>query len=168
MRRLAAALGLAVLAAAASAAPPAPELLFACRDDDWSVTLLGTADGRLLLETRPGGAGMGNVASSWDEVREGYVGGQQGGHQSHIRLYDGFRQIILFEGEDGQLAENPGRIYAGALSITERNPQQDFSIACAADDTNIAIVANVRRWAERSGAKLPLPEQDGSPFDAWF
>jgi hypothetical protein len=167
MRRLAAALSL-VLAVAASAASPAPELLFACRDDNWSVTLLGTENGRLLLETRPSGAGMGNVASNWDEVREGYVIGQQGGHQSHIRLYDGFRQIILFEGEDGQLTESPGRIYAGALTITERNPQQDFSIACAADDTNIGIVANVRRWAESNGAKPPLPEEDGSPFDAWF
>lgn len=168
MRGLVAAIGLAVLTATANAAVPEPEVLFECRDDAWSVTLIGTEDGRLLLETRPQGAGIGNVASSWDEVREGYVVGQQGGHQSHIRLYDGLRQIILFEGEDGQLANNPGRTYAGALTITERNPQQDFAIACTADETNVGLVANVRRWAESSGAKLPQPEEDGSPFDAWF
>lgn len=168
MRRLAAALGLAVLAATVHAAVPKPTVLFACRDDDWSVVLLGTEDGRLLLETRPSGAGMGNVTSSWDEVREGYVGGQQGGHQHHIRFYDGFRQIILFEGENGQLTESPGHIYAGALTITERNPQQDFRIACAADETNIGLVENVRRWAASSGAKAPLPEEVGSPFNAWF
>lgn len=168
MRRPAAAFGLAMLAVAAHAAEPASDILFACSADAWSVTLIGTDDSRLLLETRPSGAGIGNVTSNWDEVREGYVGGQQGGHQHHLRLYDGFRQIILFEGEDGQLTENPGRTYAGALTITERNPQQDFSIACAADETNIGLVENVRRWAARTGAKPPLPEEDGSPFDAWF
>lgn len=167
MRRLVAALGLAMMATAAPGAPPTPPL-FSCRDADWTATLIGTEDGRLLLETRPSARGMGNVASSWEEVREGYVGGQGGGHQSHLRLFDGFRQIILFEGEDGSLADRPGRTYAGALTITESNPQQDFRIDCAATPDNAALLDNVRAWAARTGAKPPLPEDEGGPFDAWF
>lgn len=169
MWRFAGALALAMSAQAGAAGTPSDQVLFRCSDDAWNVTLYGTGDGRLLLETRSTGAGnIGNVASSWDEVREGYVRGQGGGHQRHLRLFDGFRQIILFAGEDGELADQPGRTYAGALTITERNPQQDFAVTCMTDETNAALLDNVRAWAERTGAKTPVPEEEGGPFDAWF
>ena len=67
-----------------------------------------------------------------------------------------------------RLADRPGRTYAGALTITESNPQQDFRIDCAATPDNAALLDNVRAWAARTGAKPPLPEEEGGPFDAWF
>ena len=155
------------VALAASAANP-PQTLFECSDQRWRVSLLGTDDGRLVLLTAPHGRGMGNAQSAWDEVRQGYVVGQQGGHQSHIRLYDGVRHIILFEGEDGQLADRPGRTYAGAVTQTARDPQQDFSVVCAADAINGALVENLIDWAERTGVPRPEAEEPDSPFNGWF
>ena len=66
----------AAAAMSVSAVPATPpQVLFDCRNDDWAVELLGTADKRLILFTTPlkGGGRMGNAASSWDEVREGHV-----------------------------------------------------------------------------------------------
>lgn len=161
----------AAAASSVSAVPATPpQVLFDCRNDDWAVELLGTDDKRLILFTTPlkGGGRMGNAQSSWDEVREGHVIGQGGGHQRHIRLSDGVRQIILLEGTDGSLADRPGRTYAGALTITKTNPAQDFRIDCPASETNASLVANVAEWAKRVGAPLPRAEDEGGPFDAWF
>jgi hypothetical protein len=161
----------AAAATSVSAVPATPsQVLFDCRDDNWAVELVGTADQRLILFTRPlkGGGRMGNAQSSWDEVREGHVIGQGGGHQRHIRLFDGVRQIILLEGLDGSLASRPGRTYAGALTITPTNPAQDFRIDCPASQINTSLVANVTGWAERVGASRPRAEDEGGPFDAWF
>lgn len=172
MRRLSA---LALSASLAGAAPAAAagqgvETLFACEDAEWAVTLLGTEDGRLLLVTNPKAlpGARANYASTWEEIREGRVIGQQGGRQSHIRLFDGIRQIVLFEGVDGELADEPGRTYAGAFTQTEKNPEQDFAIDCEASETNAALARNLTRWAGETGTLPPLPEPEDGPFDGWF
>ena len=151
-----------------SAERPTP--LFSCSDDKWSVELIGTSDGRLVLSTNKAGVAntVGNVEMSWQEVRNGYVVGQGGGHQSHLRLFDGVRQIILFEGEDGSLADRPGRTYAGVQTIAETNPSQDFEIECAATRVNVELLSNVLRWAQQVGGPLPVPEEAGGPYDVWF
>lgn len=146
------------------------ETLFHCRDDMWDVRLLGAPDGKLVLVTNPHameGATAG-ANSNWQDIREGYLVGQQGGHQGHIRLYDGHRQIILFEGMDGDLADRPGRTYAGALTQTDANPAQDFRVECEAGETNRQLTENLRDWAERTGGPAPVPEDAGGPFDGWF
>ena len=172
LRRVARWLIAGAAAATSVSAVPAtqPQRLFDCRNDAWAVELLGTVDKRLILLTRSlqGGGRMGNAQSSWSEVREGRVVGQGGGHQAHIRLFDGMRQVILFEGEDGALADRPGRTYAGALTITESNPAQDFRIDCPASEINAQLLENVAAWAERTGAPRPTSEDEGGPFDGWF
>ncbi|HEX4848903.1 MAG TPA: hypothetical protein VFV30_12230, partial [Novosphingobium sp.] len=165
---LAAATGCAVSGTAA--APAAPQVLFDCRDASWHVELLGTDDKRLVLVTTPltGERRMGNAQSSWDEVRLGHVVGQGGGHQRHIRLFDGVRHVILLEGVDGSLADKPGRTYAGVVTQTPANPKQDFEIACPSGRVNAKLVDNVWQWAQRVGAPLPKDEDEGGPFDGWF
>lgn len=165
---LAAATGYAVTGTAAT--PALPELLFECGDDQWKVELLGTDDKRLILITNPltGSGRMGNAQSNWDEVRLGHVVGQGGGHQRHIRLFNGMRHVILLEGMDGSLTDQPGRTYASVLTRTLAKPEQELEIACAAGQVNTKLVDNVRQWAKRVGAPLPRDEDVGGPFDAWF
>ena len=171
--------GVLALALAAGAATPggtvaqpvpAPAILFDCADRAWSVKLLAPDSGSLVLITSPNdrAEAIGNVTASWDDVRKGHVVGQGGGHQSHIRLFDGVRSFILFEGEDGALADQPGRTYAGVVTITQSAPDQDFQIDCPATQTNARLVASVAEWSARVGAKPPRGEDEGGPFDGWF
>lgn len=155
---------------AAPAQASFPEVLFACSDARWSVELLGTADGRLLLTTsEPGRPGaIAAAAMSWDEVRERQASNRRGAYQRHLRLSEGGRQIILFEGAGGALVGRASPKFAGVLTITEPNPAQDFRVDCPADDTNRSLLANVAAWAARTGASLPTPEEPGGPFDRAF
>ncbi|ANU06500.1 hypothetical protein [Paraurantiacibacter namhicola] len=163
-------MAIGALAATPAGASKTPQVLFECKDADWSVRLLGTGDGKLVLITSrlSGPPSTAGVTSSWREVREGRVTGQEGGHQSHLRLHDGYRQIILFEGRSGNLSDNPGETHAGAMTFTQRNPAQDLRVTCEADETNAKLVENTVKWAEQTGGPVPQPEDEGGEFDAWF
>jgi hypothetical protein len=149
---------------------PAPAILFDCADQAWSVKLLALDHGRLVLMTNPTGrtGATGKATASWEDIRHGFVVGQGGGHQSHVRLFDGVRSSILFEGVDGALADRPGRTYAGVVTITEAAPDQDFQMECPATTANARIVDGVTEWAARSGAQPPRGEDVDGPFDGWF
>ena len=105
----------------------------------------------------------------WTETRTGRVVGQLGGHQSHVRLYDGQRNIIFYEGLDGELADRPGRTYAGVVEVGPSGMEEPKALAeCEASATNRALLDNVRTARETAG-KPPFPEEDaGSAFDGWF
>lgn len=157
--------GMAAHAGANGGEPP--ETLFACADADHDVVLQGSAEGTLVLLSRSGSATSAQATSSWQLVREGYVNGQGGGYQSHVRLYDGTRHTILFEGANGALSDDPDHAYAGVATQNPDDPAQDFRFECAVDATNADVVSNLRKWAERTGGPAPEPEE-GDAFDGWF
>ncbi len=144
------------------------ETLFACADADHDFVLQGSADGRLVLLSSSGSATSAHVESSWQLVREGYVNGQGGGYQSHVRLYDGVRHVILFEGANGSLTDDPGRAYAGVATQNDGDPAQDLRFECEADVPTTDVVGRVRKWSQRTGGPAPEAEEPGGPFDGWF
>ncbi len=145
-----------------------PETLFACADGEHDVVLQGSADGRLVLLFGSGSAKSAHAASSWQEVREGYVNGQGGGYQSHVRLYDGMRHVILFEGANGSLTDDPGRSYAGVATQNDGDPAQNLRLECEAAVPATDVVGRVREWSEGTGGPTLQAEEQGGPFDGWF
>ncbi len=145
-------------------------ILFNCQDKNWSVQLIGTDSGQLVLTTKPLSDSpiTGNSTSNWQEIRSGHVTGQEGGHQRHIRLFDGRRHTILFEGRNGQLSDDPGRTYAGVASFEPSDPQRSFAVNCAADTHNANVAENVRAWLLGAGLPAPIEEVEGGEFDAWY
>lgn len=129
-------------------------------------------DGSLVLEIEApaeGGVGVSTWLHAWTDIRTGYVIGQQGGHQGHLRLADGQQHYVLFAGEDGLLVDRPGRTYAGVALSDDGGLENAVHVAsCEASDTNRALLENVRR--ARIAAKAPpLAEEElGGRFDGWF
>lgn len=153
-------------------AKPALPPLFDCKSADARYVLQASADGSLALEieTRPAaGGGTSTRLRSWHEIRTGWVGGQQGGHQSHLRLSDGRRSLVLYEGEDGSLAERPGRTYAGVMEAgVEGLTDARLLAECEASATNRSLLDSVRRLRQAAGVPDFPEEIDGGPFDGWF
>src|SRR5690606_13624858 len=53
----------------------------------------------------------------WSNIRLGFVNGQQGGHQSHIRFTRGDTHYVVFEGANGQATTRPGFTYSGIAIV---------------------------------------------------
>lgn len=155
---------------AAHRAEPPP--LFDCKGTAARYFLRSSDDGSLLVEIEAPNArapGVSTRLEGWTEIRTGRVVGQQGGHQSHVRLYDGQRNIIFYEGLDGELAARPGRTYAGVVEVGPSGTEEPETLAeCRASATNRALLDNVRTARDAAG-KPAFPEEDeGSAFDGWF
>ena len=107
--------------------------------------------------------------SDWENVRLGYVIGQGGGHQSHVRLTNGETHYIVYEGENGKLADKPGRLYSGITVVGGQ--RGDIKLAYLVCKRN-AIVHPSMTEAARAlapAAKLDqLNEVQDGPFDGWF
>ena len=129
-------------------------------------------DGDLVLEIEEAAEGKVGVSTwlhSWSDIRTGYVTGQQGGHQSHLRLFDGERHFVLYEGENGRLSDVPGATYAGvALMGGGLNAEPEELAACEASPTNRALLENVRKVRAVAEASELADEEVGGPFDMWF
>ena len=146
--------------------------MFDCAGPSERYLLRALDDGDLVLEieaSREGSVGVSTWLSSWTDMRTGSVVDQQGGRQSHLRLFDGKRQIVLYEGKAGLLSEAPGATQAGvALLDGDSNGEPIEVAACEASPTNRTLLENVRRT--RAAAKAPnLDEEEaGGPFDVWY
>ena len=149
---------------------PEPIVLFDCASDAHRVRLLGRYGGELVLESWDAKFPSITVEDTmWADVRSGRVIGQQGGHQSHVRLNGRGTQYILFEGQDGQLADDPGRAYAGVLKFEGQSADEPVSeIACSATDLNRNVADEVRDYRRKNGKPVPAEEDPDGPFDAWF
>ena len=102
-------------------------------------------------------------------MRTGYGTGQQGGHQSHLRLFDGNRHYVFFEGNNGALSETPGVTYAGVSLMEAGGSAEEVTLAsCEADETNSSLLESVRRLREGAGLPALATEDAGGPFDGWF
>ncbi|WP_282009155.1 hypothetical protein [Brevundimonas aveniformis] len=87
------------------------------------------------------------------------VVGQGGGHQTHIRFRnDGYDYIVL-SGEDGRLADNPGRVYSGVVVMRgeEEVARLDCPVTSYQTDISASMIPN----------DIPT-EAEGGEFDAWF
>lgn len=149
-----------------------PPPLFSCAGNEYTYILHHVGDGALALEiagpTR-GNIGTGTWLTDWQDQRIGYVTGQDGGHQHHLRLVTDEGSYILYEGNNGKLTDAPGRTYAGVTYWPNAaNVGESTLVQCAADGPNGRFVETVQQL--RSDANLaPLAEEvaDG-PFDGWF
>lgn len=148
------------------------EPIFVCEGDEAEYRLHMSEEGDPILEIASqteGGMGAATWLLHWKEVRVGGVTGQQGGSQQHLRLVGEASQYMLLVGEDGLLADNPGRTYAAVLWL-EGARQDDFSTLaeCDVDTRNRTFLDRMAR--ARSGAGLELHEEEvlGGPYDGWF
>ena len=151
---------------------PWPPPLFDCNGNGERYVLRSSEEGSLIVEIEArskGNVGVSTWLHSWTEIRTGWVGGQQGGHQAHVRLNDGQRNLIFYEGEDGLLADSPGRTYAGVVEVGQSGLDEPEVLAeCNASATNRALLDNIHNM--RDAADMPpLPDEvENGPFDAWF
>ena len=165
----------ALLALSACDSPPgdAPlTAIFDCDGGSHRYRVLDSGGGNLALEieqARSGPVGVSTYLLDWTEMRTGYVGGQQGGHQSHLRLSAGNRHYIFFEGEDGLLADRPGRTYAGVALVQGDDLSEPISLAaCDASPINRSLLGSTVKSREAANlAPLPQEVEEGA-FDAWF
>jgi hypothetical protein len=147
-------------------------VLFDCASPEYRYILHGSPDRELSLEISDksdGPIGVSTWRGRWTDMRTGYVTGQQGGHQRHLRLSDRAGHFILYEGENGELAEVPGQTYAGVSLLEGAGEGEPVNLAsCEASAANRSVVQSVRDLRARAGLpELPEEEPDG-PFDAWF
>lgn len=132
----------------------------------------GLDDGSLALEieeARDGPVGLSTWVLHWTDQRTGYLRGQGDGHQSHLRLYDGRQNFILYEGVNGRLTDLPGVSYAGVALVTGPDDSEPVVGAeCEADATNRTLFENVRKLREAAAAPELASEDSDGPFEAWF
>ena len=171
--KLLAVAALLALSACGGAVGQTPETaIFDCDGGKYRYRVHDSGDGNLALEIedrRPGPVGVSTYLLDWSDMRTGYVTGQQGGHQSHLRLFDGDRHYVLFEGNNGALSESPGASYAGVSLIEEGGSAEEVTLAsCDASETNSSLLESVRRLREAAGLPALAIEEAGSPFDGWF
>ncbi len=107
-------------------------------------------------------------APDWSNVRLDNVTGQQGGYQSHIRFTRGSSHYVAFEGEDGQLADRPGRRYSGIAVLSGARGERTLAnLDCANAATRANLTDRLLRLISPSLA-AKLREVSGGPFDMWF
>ena len=104
----------------------------------------------------------------WSNVRVGTVRGQgAGGYQEHVRFSNGQTHYIVFKGQDGELADRPGRTYSG-ISV-QSGPQGETTLAslsCSSGSTSAGSIVDAVN--SRSPDDADLSEEADGPFDAWF
>jgi hypothetical protein len=151
---------------------PWPPPLFDCAGKGERYVLRSLEDGDLVLEIEEatqGKVGVSTWLHSWSDIRTGYVTGQQGGHQGHLRLFDGKQHLVLYEGVNGRLSDVPGAAYAGvALVDGGSNSEPEELVACEASETNRTLLENVRKVRADAEAPELADEEAGGPFDVWF
>lgn len=108
-------------------------------------------------------------AQDWHNIHLGTVIGQGGGHQTHVRFTTGLIHYTVFAGENGSLADPPGRTYSG-IAVTQ-GKQGETQLAALECKGGATIAGD---WTGRVRAAVPrhyqdgLDEAPGGPFDAWF
>lgn len=166
------ALPLAIMLTGCVSDPPLPAPLFDCKGKEERYILRALDDGALALEIQAppkGNIGTSTHLVNWTEIRTGFVTGQQGGHQGHVRLSDGPRHFVLYEGRNGQLSNSPGKSYAGVALVTGNTDSEPQTLAeCPASPINQTLLDNVQK--ERTAANAPplVDEDSGGAFDGWF
>ena len=106
----------------------------------------------------------------WSNIHIGNVVGQGGGHQSHVRFTSGRHHYVVFEGQNGSLADVPGRRYSGIfVAAGEDGGEQLANLECsgrAVVPDSFAALMNHAPSAIRD--RETLWEQQNGPFDAWY
>jgi hypothetical protein len=158
--------------AACNGEEPWPPPLFDCEGNGDRYVLRDLNNGELVLEIEDpptGNVGMSTWISSWTDIRSGSVVGQQGGHQSHLRLFDGKQHFVLYEGENGVLSDTAGATHAGVAVLDESSNGEPLVVAdCEASPTNRALLDNVRKARAAAGVPQLVEEEVGGPFDQWY
>ena len=145
-------------------------VLFECSDETHTVRLLGAPEGKVTLVIGDIGHGRfeTTVGLGDPSVKIGNVSGQMGGSQSHLRITSDDTHYILLHGVDGQMAEQPGREYAG-VSLVEGDFEREVRIAdCASSLINSRLLENIDTHARSAGAATAVWEPADGPFDGWF
>ncbi|MDP3549800.1 MAG: hypothetical protein Q8R81_05335 [Novosphingobium sp.] len=144
-------------------------VVYSCRFGRSLGSVCGTAH---ALHYRFGPAGKPALDLSsepdWSNVRVGQVRGQgSGGYQEHVRFTNGNTHYIVYRGQNGELADNPGYTYSGISVQAGHDGERTLaSLSCkgkmmAAD--SLADAAGVRAPAD-----LDIAEAEGGAFDGWF
>ena len=147
-------------------------VLYSCRFGP-AIGSVCAADGAIRYRYGPPGNPELELAGAddWSNVRIGMVTGQGGGHQSHVRFTSGDRHYIVYEGEDGTLADTPGRRYSGIYVGDGADAGRE--VANRQCRGNSVLLGN---WIGMAHDHAPpalresgvLHEEEGGPFDAWF
>jgi hypothetical protein len=104
----------------------------------------------------------------WSNVRLGFVTGQQGGHQSHIRFTRGDTHYIVFEGANGQAAVNPGHSYSGIAIVAGPDGGKALGRLDCGNGTDASAMADAARDRAPAALREQLNETLNGPFDGWF
>ena len=169
---LAGCIGCASVSTAADSTESSARVIFECADNGRTARLAAEG-GDLILSIVGQDLNVVTVKSDadWGNLRLGHVVGQQGGHQSHLRLSDGPDDYLVFEGENGQLSDVSNRTYAGVVRFTRSatGEASETLVECSpASSQNREFTDAVTSASEASG-RLPVRhEDDGSKFDGWF
>ena len=77
--------------------------------------------------------------------------------------------MILYEGENGRLSDDPEKTYAGVAFVDNTGSGGPIELAsCQASAANRSVVDSVRKLRTTAGLPDMADEAPGSPFDAWF
>ena len=150
---------------------PAETVLYSCRFGR-AVGSVCAADGRIHYRYGPRGRPEIEVASEddWRNIHVGYVVGQGGGHQSHVRFSTGDRHYIVYEGKNGAFADSPGLrhsgIYVGAGPDGRRQLAYHYCRRPAAESSWPQALEEHAPPAVRAAGVQS--EEAGGPFDAWY
>lgn len=104
----------------------------------------------------------------WSNVHVGYVRGQgAGGYQEHIRFTNGDTHYIVYRGQNGELADDPGHTYSGIAVLAGQDGGLTLAtLSCAA---NAVISGSMNEDVSlRAPDDLDISEIEGGPFDGWF
>ncbi|HKX88091.1 MAG TPA: hypothetical protein VJM13_02690 [Sphingopyxis sp.] len=105
---------------------------------------------------------------NWSNVRLGFVTGQQGGHQSHIRFTRGDTHYIVFEGANGQAAINPGHSYSGIAIVAGADGGKELGRLDCGNGQDASAMAEAVRNRAPAMLRERLDETTDGPFDGWF
>ncbi len=104
----------------------------------------------------------------WSNVRLGFVTGQQGGHQSHIRFSRGDTHYVVFEGANGQAATNPGYSYSGIAIVAGADAGKTLGRLDCGNGLDASAMAEAARDRAPAALRERLNETTDGPFDGWF
>jgi hypothetical protein len=106
--------------------------------------------------------------ADWSNVRLGFVNGQQGGHQSHIRFTRGDTHYVVFEGANGQATTRPGFTYSGIAIVAGPDGGKSLGRLECGNGLDASAMAEAVRDRAPAALREQLNETLDGPFDGWF
>lgn len=172
--------GSSALLSAPAGSTPAPKTTTQCRADETVIyscrfgksvgSICGTEHG-VHYRFGPAGRPALDLANKpdWSNVHIGYVRGQgAGGYQEHIRFTNGDTHYIVYRGQNGELADDPGHTYSGiSVQAGQDGGRTLATLGCTANVlVSGSMTEDVSLRAPDGG--LDIAEIEGGPFDGWF